>query len=308
MDIETELKTFEQLPNNTSRLMLGSLYMQMGDLLVDADNEIGSYVPYQLSLYAKMRYSFSSEDVAAAFSHVAAAWKRSDNPALKHLALTLSHQAAQLLSEDIRPTRKNQILILTGPSGAGKSTLLKHCRSRHPDWHFARSATTREMRYGESYDDYIYISAQEFAEMKQNGLFLEENGCYGTLVSELETGAPTLVDVDHKGVKAIKSFYPDSTVVCVLCPSVKELRNRLNIRGTESAEQINKRLVQGAEVIKACKEGNFCDFFIINDSKDNAIAQLESIVSTLPLRKGNKELDLTLDRLLREIRSDEGML
>lgn len=45
--------------------------------------------------------------------------------------------------------KRGKILIITGPSGVGKDTVMNSLLSKHPEFRFCRSVTTRDKRPGE---------------------------------------------------------------------------------------------------------------------------------------------------------------
>ncbi len=177
------------------------------------------------------------------------------------------------------------LITISAPSGAGKTTL---CRAlqKQTDMNFSVSCTTRDQRnYEVDGVDYHFISDVEFKKRAENGVFVEtENvhGCmYGTLKETIDhafvTGEVLLFEVDVKGAMSIKELYPDQTVsIFVLPPSMDDLRARLQKRGTDSEERINKRLKR-LKVEIGYKEK--FDFTIINDEIQRATKELIAIIN-----------------------------
>ncbi len=93
-----------------------------------------------------------------------------------------------------------------------------------------------------------------------------EGKYYGTLKSELkriwaEDNVPVL-DIDVKGAIHVQQQYPENTLsIFIEPPSVDELKNRLQSRGTETAESL------AARVNKASYELSFKDHFDKADRK-----------------------------------------
>jgi guanylate kinase len=180
----------------------------------------------------------------------------------------------------------NKIIIITAPSGAGKTSITKHLLKVFPQLTFSVSAATRQAR-GEEKDgvDYYFISEESFKEKIQLDEFVEwemvyEGKYYGTLKSELEriwsiSKIPVL-DIDVQGAIHIKRQYPESSLTLFIePPSVDELKNRLQSRGTESEEAVATR------VNKASYELSFKDQFdkiIVNDKLHKAFEKAEQIV------------------------------
>lgn len=179
-----------------------------------------------------------------------------------------------------------KILIITAPSGAGKTSITKYLMKVFPVLEFSVSAATREQRDNEVDGiDYYFMSQEEFKEKIHNKDFAEwemvyEGKYYGTLKSELKRiwgqNKVPILDIDVKGAIHIQQQYPENTLsIFIEPPSVKELKNRLESRGTESAESIDAR------VNKAAYELSFKEHFnkaIVNDNLETACLTTEKLV------------------------------
>ena len=152
----------------------------------------------------------------------------------------------------------NKVLIFSAPSGSGKSTVVNHLLSLHPELEFSISATSRAPR-GEEKDgvEYYFIDVQEFRDRIARDEFVEyeevyEGRFYGTLKEEVERiwakGHVIIFDVDVKGGVNLKKYFGDKALsVFIQAPSVEVLRERLIGRGTDSMEEIEKRVAKAAE-------------------------------------------------------------
>ena len=180
-----------------------------------------------------------------------------------------------------------KILIITAPSGAGKTSITRHLMKVFPVLEFSVSAATRNARGMEKDGvDYYFISLEDFKHKIQNKEFAEwemvyEGKYYGTLKSELKriwalNNVPVL-DIDVKGAIHIQQQYPENTLsLFIEPPSVDELKNRLQSRGTETSETLVAR------INKAAYELSFKDQFnkhLINDDLQRACAEAELIVA-----------------------------
>ena len=180
-----------------------------------------------------------------------------------------------------------KILIITAPSGAGKTSITKHLMKVFPVLEFSVSAATRNARGIEKDGiDYYFISLEDFKHKIQNKEFAEwemvyEGKYYGTLKSELKRiwalNKVPVLDIDVKGAIHIQQQYPENTLsLFIEPPSVDELKNRLQSRGTETPESL------AARINKAAYELSFKDQFnklIINDTLQHACDEAESIVA-----------------------------
>jgi guanylate kinase len=179
-----------------------------------------------------------------------------------------------------------KILIITAPSGAGKTSITRHLMNCFPVLEFSVSAATRNARGNEKDGiDYYFIPLEDFKQKIQNKEFAEwemvyEGKYYGTLKSELKRiwglNKVPVLDIDVKGAIHIQQQYPENTLsVFIEPPSVDELKNRLESRGTETAESI------AARVNKAAYELSFKEHFnksIVNDNLDRACAEAVNLV------------------------------
>ncbi len=187
----------------------------------------------------------------------------------------------------------NKIIIVTAPSGAGKTSITRHLMKQFPQLAFSISAATRQPRGVEKNGvDYHFINMDEFKYNIQHNKFVEwemvyEGKYYGTLKSELERiwndGKIPILDIDVKGAIHVKQQYPDTSIsIFIVPPSVAELRNRLESRGTETPESL------AARVNKAAYEISFKDQFdkmIVNDNLEHACSEAEVIIQAFVAKK-----------------------
>ena len=185
--------------------------------------------------------------------------------------------------------KKGKMIIVSAPSGSGKSTIVNWLMQEHPELnlYFSISCTSRAPRGTEQNGvEYFFISPEEFKEKIARGEFLEyeevyEDRFYGTLKEQVESqrmnGENVVFDVDVKGGCSIKQYYGNEALsLFIQPPSIEELKRRLMNRGTDSLEDIEKRLS------KASYELTFAEKFdkiLINDDLEIAKAKALEIVS-----------------------------
>ncbi len=181
----------------------------------------------------------------------------------------------------------HKIIIITAPSGAGKTSITRYLLNRDPRLAFSISATTRGARANEQNGvDYYFTSAEEFQSRIQQHAFIEwemvyEGKYYGTLKSELERiwskGQTPVLDIDVKGaIHVQQQFEGRSLSLFIEPPSVQELQNRLQVRGTETAESL------AARVNKAAYEISFRHHFnviIVNENLEKACKEAEEAIT-----------------------------
>ena len=182
----------------------------------------------------------------------------------------------------------NKVLIFSAPSGSGKSTIVNHILGLHPEVEFSVSATSRAPR-GEEKDgvEYFFYSADIFRLLVRDDKFVEyeevyPDRFYGTLKAEVNRiwarGHVIIFDVDVKGGVNLKKYFGDQALsVFIQAPSVEVLRDRLVKRGTDSAEDIEKRVAKAAEEMTYAPK---FDKVLINDDLATAFAEAEAMVDT----------------------------
>ncbi len=151
--------------------------------------------------------------------------------------------------------RRGILFVISAPSGAGKTTLVEALR-RNPNLFYSVSCTTRAPRTGEiNGEHYQFLSDADFQARLKAGDFLEHaqvhGDFYGTLrepvLTNLNDGVDVLIDIDTQGAATIRNC-DDSIIrqaltdVFIMPPDLDELRRRLRKRGTETEEQIKRRL------------------------------------------------------------------
>ena len=183
---------------------------------------------------------------------------------------------------------KGCLFIVSAPSGAGKSTLCQAVRERFPDLVYSISFTTRAPRVGEEDGvDYFFISTAEFEKRIQQEDMAEwakvHGHYYGTSASflnqYLSAGRRVLLDIDVEGTRQIIKLFPDSVTIFIMPPSLGVLRERLEKRGADDPEAINKRLAAAKAEIA---QKDLYQHIIVNDQLDDAIEAFCDIISRYP--------------------------
>ncbi len=176
------------------------------------------------------------------------------------------------------------MFVITGPSGVGKGTLIRGLMERVPELELSVSATTRAPRAGEREGvDYHFLTPEEFERRVQSGDFVEHADYagrrYGTLRSELEermrAGVPVVLEIEVQGARQVRAAMPEAVQVFIAPPSLQTLRERLTARGTDDAEEVERRLRVAEHELAARPEFRHV---VVNDSLDRALAELVGIV------------------------------
>lgn len=179
---------------------------------------------------------------------------------------------------------KGLLLVISGPSGAGKGTLCKALRAEMPELVYSVSATTRLPRPGEVHGvDYFFVSREEFARAVEEEGFLEWAEVYGNwygtprrwVEEMIGSGRDVVLEIDIQGARQVKKRFPKGVFIFVVPPTMEELARRLTGRGTDSPEEIARRLSQAVEEMECAHE---YDYVVVNDKVEKAVATLKSII------------------------------
>jgi guanylate kinase len=155
---------------------------------------------------------------------------------------------------------------------------------RVPGLQLAVSATTRQPREGEvNGRDYHFLSKEDFDRRVAAGEFVEHavyaGNRYGTLRSELARPARGIVlEIDVQGARQVREALPEAGRIFIEPPSFDDLARRLARRGSDSPEQIARRLEAAREELAAAEE---FDYRVVNDDLERALGELTDLVATM---------------------------
>jgi guanylate kinase len=176
------------------------------------------------------------------------------------------------------------MICVSGPSGVGKGTVIRQVMALRPELSHSVSVTTRAPRPGEREGvDYFYRSCAEFRQMLERGDILEHD-CYcghyyGTprqlLVDQIAAGRDVLLDITVPGSLAIMRQIPDCITLFLLPPSISELEQRLQKRGTEAADVMHKRLQKARDEVALTHHFHYV---IVNDTIAGTARQILAII------------------------------
>ncbi len=179
---------------------------------------------------------------------------------------------------------KGLLIVFSGPSGSGKGTVLEYFLSMRHDTDYSVSVTTRDKRPGEiDGENYHFVSRDEFLSMIDNNEVLEyteycEN-FYGTprakVQESIDKGRNIILEIETEGALNIKKLFPEAVMIFVTAPSMNELRKRLEGRGTEDKETIEKRLKRAKDEMKLIGEYDYC---VTNDKVERSAVKVNAII------------------------------
>lgn len=192
--------------------------------------------------------------------------------------------------------KTGKLFVISASSGTGKTTLAHELLREDKNLVASVSCTTRLPRPNEQNDkDYFFISKKEFLERKKKNGFLEWANVfgkfYGTPKKEVEEylrrGKDVLLLIDVQGAKKVKQTRPDAVFIFLAPPSKEELKKRLEKRGTESKQEINRRYKVATKELIELNDLKLCDYRIVNRYIPRALEVMEGIIRAERLRIEN---------------------
>jgi len=184
--------------------------------------------------------------------------------------------------------KKGMLLVISGPSGVGKDTVFSVLQKRLGKtgiklWRSV-SVTTREPREGEIDGvHYSFVTREDFGKLIDDGMLLEyaeyAGNFYGTpaapIDEHLSVGDTVVLAIETKGAMNVRQARPDAVLVFMMPPSLADLRKRLNSRGSENEEQIEKRM----EICqRECDESSEYDYIVVNREVEKTAEEIEKVI------------------------------
>ena len=181
-------------------------------------------------------------------------------------------------------SQRGGLIVISAPSGAGKTTLVRKALDSRENLEFSVSCTTRPPRAREKDGvDYCFVTKSEFRDMISRDDFLEYaqvfDHWYGTSRESVDAlrvrGKTVLLEIDWQGAAQIREREPSAVSVFILPPSQAELERRLRGRGTDTKENIGRRL---RDALTDMSQWPNFDYILINKDIDTAVTQFKSIL------------------------------
>jgi guanylate kinase len=182
-------------------------------------------------------------------------------------------------------SERGLLVVLSGPSGVGKGTVRKEIFNKgNTNLQYSISMTTRLPREGEVDGvDYFFKSREEFEDLIKKDKLLEwaeyVGNYYGTPIDyveeTLQRGQDVMLEIEVQGALQVRKVFPEGLFIFLAPPSLNELKNRIQTRGTESEELINNRMTVAKEEIEMM---DAYDYVVENDKVDFACERIRAIV------------------------------
>ncbi len=177
---------------------------------------------------------------------------------------------------------RGTMLVVSGPSGSGKSTICKRLLD-DPRVEFSVSATTRAPRAGEvDGRDYHFLDKAHFRAEIERGAFIEwaevHDNLYGTprqpMERALAAGRVFLLEIDVQGGAQLKTLGLPGVYIFIAPPDLGSLRARLEQRGTDSPEVIERRLAKAQEEMRARER---YDHVVVNEDLERTVVEVRRL-------------------------------
>ena len=186
---------------------------------------------------------------------------------------------------------RGNLFVVVAPSGAGKTSLVDALLKRESNIRLSISYTTRAPRQGEQNGrEYHFVDKPAFEAMIAAGDFLEHANVYGNyygtskrwIEEQISGDHDVLLEIDWQGAAQVRKLFPSVVGIFILPPSLDELRRRLQARGKDSPEAIERRMASAREEISHVLE---FEYIIVNERFESALDDLIAIVRAARLAR-----------------------
>lgn len=181
--------------------------------------------------------------------------------------------------------KRGKLFLISGPSGVGKGTICKELFKKDLNLYFSVSATTRKPREEDvEGKTYFFKTTEEFKAMIEGGELLEwaeyNGNYYGTpkdaVLKNLENGKNIILEIEVQGALKVMENFPEGVYIFIAPPDEDALYERLKGRGSESEEEILRRIAAAKDELKLKDKYTYV---VINDTVDRAVSEIENIMN-----------------------------
>lgn len=191
---------------------------------------------------------------------------------------------------------KGSLIVISGPAGSGKGTIVR-LLIQDDSYRVSISTTSRKPR-GDDIPGvtYNFVTQEQFLDMIAKGELAEfaeyVGNFYGTPVKSIETllasGKNVILEIETQGALQIKSRFPEAILIWLSPPDYETLEARLRGRGTNTDDDIAKRLTAAKREMQFLP---YYDYIVINEKglAEEAADKIRNIVSVNKLSVGSKK-------------------
>lgn len=178
------------------------------------------------------------------------------------------------------------LVVVSGFSGAGKGTIMKRLIEKYDNYALSISVTTRAPREGEQEGrEYFFRTRGEFEELIRQGQLIEYaqyvGNYYGTprtyVDEQLDSGKDVILEIEIQGALNVKEKLPGTLLLFVTPPSARELKKRLETRGTETEKSIRDRLDRAKEEAEGVSG---YDYLLVNDDLEACVDLMHQVIQS----------------------------
>ncbi|KAL7134145.1 hypothetical protein ABFS83_11G007500 [Erythranthe nasuta] len=162
---------------------------------------------------------------------------------------------------------------------------------------FSVSHTTRAPRNNELNGVHYHFTERCVMERDiKEGKFLEfaavHGNLYGTSIEAVEAvtdrGKRCILDIDVQGARSVRASSLEAIFIFICPPSFEELEKRLRLRGTETEEQIQKRLRNAKAEIEQGNSSGLFDHILVNNNLQTCYENLKKLLGLSNCDKNTK--------------------
>jgi guanylate kinase len=192
------------------------------------------------------------------------------------------------------------LVVISGPSGVGKDSVLMRMRELGFPFHFVVTANSRPQRPGEIDGfDYHFVTAGRFEQMIRDDELIEWASVYGQykgipkfeVRQAMASGRDVILRINVDGAATLKRIAPEALFIFLAPASLDELRRRLTLRRTESADELETRMAVATHELAQLE---LFDYVVVNHESrlDEAAGQIRAIITAEKLRVFPRQVSL----------------